>query len=276
MSEQFYDPTIGQEATEGTETAETNTDVVDTPDTQTDTTDEGTQEQETQQEETVYAPIKIKYNHEEKEIPYEEAIQHIQKGMNYDKVNEKYTALQSDPRLSFVENLAKQYNMSPTEYIEAVNQAAEEEKLNNLIENNIPPELAQEIMENKKFREKYEAVQQEQQAAEADKKQYQEFMDKFPGVTGEHIKPETWDTVHKGTPLKYAYMEQLLEEKNRASEVKQNNEKVKQATTGSATGQGGKAVDGHITQETFIQNRGNQAWVNKNYKQIQASIPKWS
>jgi len=33
--------------------------------------------------------IKVKYNHQELEIPYEEAVQHIQKGMNYDKAVER-------------------------------------------------------------------------------------------------------------------------------------------------------------------------------------------
>ena len=34
-------------------------------------------------------PIKVKFNHEEMELPYEEAIQYVQKGMNYEKAVER-------------------------------------------------------------------------------------------------------------------------------------------------------------------------------------------
>ena len=44
--------------------------------------------------------LKIKYNHKEMEIPEDEAIPLIQKGMNYDKLQERYNAIQNDPRLS--------------------------------------------------------------------------------------------------------------------------------------------------------------------------------
>lgn len=40
-------------------------------------------------EEPTPQAIKVKYNHEEMELPYEEAVVHIQKGMNYDKAVER-------------------------------------------------------------------------------------------------------------------------------------------------------------------------------------------
>ena len=54
-------------------------------------TQETTQENTTQQVEQTPEPqsIRVKYNHQELDLPYEEAVQHIQKGMNYDKAVER-------------------------------------------------------------------------------------------------------------------------------------------------------------------------------------------
>ena len=56
-------------------------------------------EQSTQQSEPKQS-FKVKYLHEEKEVPYEEAPTYIQKGMDYDRVRSKYE--ESKPVLTFV------------------------------------------------------------------------------------------------------------------------------------------------------------------------------
>ena len=47
--------------------------------------------------ETSAAPrtVRVRYNHQEIELPLEEAIRHIQKGMNYDKLAQRLAALQN-------------------------------------------------------------------------------------------------------------------------------------------------------------------------------------
>lgn len=49
--------------------------------------------------------LKVKYNHEEMEIPENEAIPLIQKGLNYDKLQERLNSIQNDPRLSRYQNV---------------------------------------------------------------------------------------------------------------------------------------------------------------------------
>lgn len=274
MSEEFHEPTIALETTGVVDTQATQEPTGTAVDT---TTTEEVAPQEQAQPPVEYPKIQYKFNHDSKEMSYEEAPEYIQKGLNYDKVNEKYTALQNDPRLSFVERYAKANNMSVDEWMTAVNQMEEQEKLDSLIEQNIPPQYAQEMIDNKNFRDKYEAEQKDNVTKQAKETEYIEFMAKFPGVQGTDLTPETWALVNSGTPLKYAYMEQLHNENTKAKAVQQNNNKVAQATTGSATGQGGQtAGDDVITQDTFEANRSNQSWVNKNYKKIQASMAKWS
>jgi hypothetical protein len=73
----------------------------------------------------------VKYNKEEMELDEERARELAQKGLNYDKTIERLQALESDPRLSFIEELASQHDMTPDEYISAVRKQQEQEQLMN-------------------------------------------------------------------------------------------------------------------------------------------------
>ena len=62
----------------------------------TDTTQEVQEQTEAAKEEA--RKLKIKFNHQEMELGEDEAIPYIQKGMNYDKLQEQLNSLKSDPR----------------------------------------------------------------------------------------------------------------------------------------------------------------------------------
>ena len=51
--------------------------------------------------------LPIVYNGEEERLSREDAIRYAQMGKNYDKIQARYEELQNDPRLSFVEELAR-------------------------------------------------------------------------------------------------------------------------------------------------------------------------
>lgn len=57
-------------------------------------------EQQTESQPQEQPRIKVKYNHEEKELGLDEATQYVQKGMNYDKIHEKATKLEQDYQLA--------------------------------------------------------------------------------------------------------------------------------------------------------------------------------
>jgi len=185
--------------------------------------------EETPTETTQESPkLKIKYNHEEKEIDLEEARILAQKGMNYDKLQEKLQQLENDPARKLVEKQAAQYGMTPQEYISAVEKQQEEQKLAKLTEQGIPEEYAREILESKKFRQEYQSQKQQQEAQVKQQQEMNEFIQAFPNVKPDDIKPETWAKVNQGTPLKYAYMEQEradLLQKLQTKEQNQNNKK---------------------------------------------------
>lgn len=192
--------------------------------------------------------IKVKYNHEEQEIPYEEAVPLIQKGMNYDKLQEKLQSLETDPRLQFVEELAAEEGMDVQEYLEAVQTYREQQKLNELIQQNIPEELAQEILESRKDREARKQQEQMKAAEEKKNAEYQEFFDFFRQTNGKEFVPnedeipqEVWDANANGVPLKYAYMEHHNNQlRSQLQVLKQNEENARKAPVSGLSIHGGQ------------------------------------
>jgi hypothetical protein len=240
-----------------------------------DTTEIGTEDTTQSTEPVIEQPkIKVKFNHEEKELSYDEAVQLAQKGMNYDKQVERLKQLETDPRLSFVEEMANAYGMSPQQYIEAVKEAQEQERLNQLIEQNIPEEYAREMLESRKFREQFESEKRHKEQEERQMREYQDFFETFPNVKVEDISQETWLKVNQGVPLKYAYMEHensILKREKNAQEV---NAKNAETSTGSVTGNG-KSINEYISAEEFQAKKSDRNWVIKNLSKISASRSKW-
>lgn len=213
-------------------------------------TEEETPTEEVPTEETAQA-IKIKYNKEEMEIPIDEAVPLVQKGMNYDKLQEKLQALESDPRLQFVEELASESGMSVEEYLDAAREFREQQKLNELIQQNIPEDLAREIMENRKFRQDFESKQKQQQEEEQKKQEYQEFFESFPDVKPDSIPPEVWQMHQQGVPLKYAYMQHDYNQlKEQVQVLKQNKENKQKAPVQGVTQHGTQEV---ASEDPFMQ-----------------------
>lgn len=218
-------------------TAEGNTDTVET--TNTEPVD-GTTTIPTEPEQKTQEPyrLKVKFNHQEMEIPETEAIPLIQKGMNYDKTIERLNQLQNDPRLSFVEELARESGMDVEQYLEEVRRYK-------LVQQNIPEEYAREILENRKFREQFETERQQEQRKKAEDAMYADFLKEFPDAKPEEITNEVWQKVSNGVPLKYAYMEQKMNEM--ASKVKmleQNQQNKQKAPVSTAvTSHGSESVE---------------------------------
>jgi hypothetical protein len=190
--------------------------------------------------------LRVKYNKEEREIPIDEAIPLVQKGLNYDKVQERLQQLESDPRLSFVEELAQQFGMDVPTYLEAVKAQKEEQRIQELVEQGISQELAQEMLENRKFRDQFEAEKKAKAEEEKANADYNEFFDYFRqandrdfNAQSDEIPPSVWEATQKGVPLKYAYMEhQNNQFKQQLQTLKQNESNKQKAPVGSVTAHG--------------------------------------
>lgn len=188
------------------------------------------QPQEIPQEET--QKIKIKYNHEEKELTLEEATLLAQKGMNYDKLLTRLDEYHNNPALQYLNNLAEKNGTTTEELVQYWKQQEEQQMINELVQKNIPEEYAREMIENRKFREQQLSEKKQNEAAAKVKEQreqeLQEFINTFPDVKAEDIPEEVVDMVQGGTPLKYAYMEhqfKQLNDKVKILETNLNNKK---------------------------------------------------
>jgi len=215
-------------------------------------TPENVEVNESTEEERSNPFLKVKYNKEDVELDEERARELAQKGLNYDKTIERLQALESDPRLAFIETLANQHGMSPQEYIEAVQQQQEQERIDQLVEQGISEELAQEMLENRKFREQFEAEKRTKAEEEKKNADYQEFFDYFRQANDRDFVPNqdeipqsVWEATEKGVPLKYAYMEhQNNQYKTQIQTLKQNESNARKAPIGSVTAHGGNEIAG--------------------------------
>lgn len=179
--------------------------------------------------------IKVKYNHEEMEIPEDEAIPLVQKGLNYDKLQERYDQIQNDPRLSRyqkVEQVSKLLGyQSDEQLIDALYQNYYQLTAQN---RGLTP---QQIQREHELNQEREMLQQEKQVAQRQREtnaMYERFLQTFPDVQTKDIKPETWDKVRSGMDLTVAYVEQ--QNQDLKAQLQQLKQKEKNKATAPVSG----------------------------------------
>lgn len=196
--------------------------------------------------------FKLKYNHEEREIPLEEARELAQKGMNYDKAIEraKQEAYQAS-RDAFIAEQNYEWNgrtiTTEADYKKALREQAHYEKLSN---QNLPEEIIHELVANKSEREERQAREQEQKQSEEQNKQYSEFFEYFEKKNGhaydaskDNLPSSVWEDVAKGKTILDAYkmnraeiLEAQLAEKESKLKIQQSNQNNASTSTGGVNG----------------------------------------
>lgn len=202
-------------------------------------------ETQSQQEEVKAEPfLKIKHLDKEYDLTLDDAKTYAQKGFDYDRIREKYDS--SKPVLSFVEELAKDAGYQDVnQYLEAAREWKRQQQLEELTSNNIPEDIAKEIMENRQFREQYKIKEAQIQEQERQTKEYDLFLKSYPDVKADQIPEEVWNEFTSGKSLVDAYakyennlLKQELAKYRETEAAKQKNAENSQASTGSVTGQG--------------------------------------
>ncbi|MGL4107259.1 hypothetical protein [Clostridium sp. LP20] len=228
----------------------------------TDQTEEATEENQTEEEnqENIEAKeeskedtptIKVKFNHQEMDLPLDQAQEYIQKGMNYDKILGQLQEVQDNQGLQYLNDLSQKSGMSVDEMVSHWRQQEEQAEIDELVQKNIPPEYAKEMIENKKFRE--EQLRKEKEAAKENESQamYKEFVQAYPYAKAEEIPPEVWDKVDAGVPLKYAYMEYENAKLQEKIKVKTQNETNKKRAPGLGVTSNGTAES--VKEDDFLE-----------------------
>lgn len=221
----------------GDDSEEANDDETDTDDVDPDDTDEEDLEDDTTKkddEPNLDTPtpktFKVMVNHEEKEVSEtdENFISYLQKGLDYDRVKDQVNTYKNDPRLSFVENQAKKYNMTPEQFISAVQDQEYQSEIDDLVKSGVTEEVAKEVVDTRRQK------QPEPQSQKQEDKELVDFVEYYAKTNGKTFNPDTdtlpdevWVANANGTPLKVAYMEHLLSLKQAEQKLSQKQEEQK-------------------------------------------------
>lgn len=197
--------------------------------------------------------LKIKFNHEEREIDLEEAAALAQKGMNYDKAVERASQEAAQKaRDSLIADMGYTWNgkaiTTEAEYKQAM---AEQKIIEQYKDRDLPDEVIQELLESRRDREERKREKAEKEAEEKQLASFNEFFDYFKDVNErafdpqkDTIPPEVKAAVDKGESLKHAYMEYHNKElRNRLKVEAQNKENQRKAPVTGVTTNGGTKTE---------------------------------
>jgi hypothetical protein len=197
--------------------------------------------------ETDYSPFlkalseKAKFNHQPVEIKsIDDVVANYQKGMNYDKLQEKLNAIQNDPRLGKFDKVVEAGKL--------LGYQTEDELIEMLFNTYYESQAQTQGLTPEQIKKDYELTQREnaqtakekhaQQTQQRDET-YNRFFQAYPNVQVKDIKPETWAKVRAGVDLVAAFAEQRnqeLEAKLRIQEQNKKNES--RAPVGGTTNHG--------------------------------------
>lgn len=196
---------------------------------------------------------RVKYNKESVNIEnVDDVIANYQKGLNYDKLQDKLTTLENSKGLSYLKTKADEFGMSVDDYISSIEKqeqehrkAQEEKRIEQMIENGVPEDVAREVVATAELRRqlqekenKLNQQEKEREQREKKEKEYQEFLEQFPDVKAEDIPKDVFLNAQKSN-LKTAYLEYQNAELKKQLEISKTNEKNQNTTVGSTTEYGG-------------------------------------
>lgn len=182
--------------------------------------------------------------------------------------------LKSHPVLSYLEEKAKKLNISVEQLIEKDRQWEEQQKINELVQKNIPEEYARKLLEHDKLLLDYQNERKRSEAQQSKNKMYSDFIKAYPEVNNEDIPVEVWQEVQRGESLTNAYARfenKTLKEKLAAFDAQKQtmvaNEVNAKTSPGSAK-DGGKGQEDFVSQEQFEEKRSDSNWMSKNYSKV--------
>lgn len=217
-----------------------------------------TEEKEEEDDKVDYAPLlealskKVKYNGESVKVDsIDDLITNFQKGLNYDKKNEQYEALQNSKVEQYVSKKAKELGLTVDEYIEQVEEyeaeqekAREEERLEEMVNNGVPEDIAREVIATSQLRKQLQAKENElkereeaQNAKHKEEQEYADFIAAFPDVKAEDIPKEVYEAAQHSN-LTSAYKDWLIKDLQTKLSIQQTNSKNAKSAIGSVTESG--------------------------------------
>jgi hypothetical protein len=201
-------------------------------------------EDTTEAEKVTESPkYKLKYNHEEREVSLDELTTLGQKGMNYEKLQERLNEIQNNPALAKHSEIEEIGQLLGYQTIDELIEDMKNTHYNNQakVQGLTPAQIQKEY----ELSQKEKAIQAKETTTAQQQKQnkmYADFATNFPDTKAEMIKPETWTKVNAGMDLSTAYtMQQNQDLQAELKIFKQNAENAKKAPIGSVSTHGSEA-----------------------------------
>ena len=197
---------------------------------------------------------KVKYNKESVQIDsIDDVVNNYQKGLNYDKLQEKLNNLENSKAMSYITNKAAELGMSVDEYMDQVEnyekeqeKQREQDRLEEMISNGVPEDIAKEVVATSQLRKelqaeknKLEKEKEERSKQESKDKEYADFIKEFPDVKAEDIPKDVFLNAENSS-LREAYMKYQLEEQRKQIEILKKQNSNSSSSIGSTTEFGGK------------------------------------
>ena len=192
---------------------------------------------------------KIKYNKENVNVEsIEDLINGYQKGLNYDKKVAELENLQNSKLEQYAKQKATELGISVDEYMDRVEKYEEEQqkaqeqaRLEEFINNGVPEDIAKEVIAGaqvrKQLQQELNELKAERDASKKEEeknKEYQDFLNNFPGVKPEEIPRSVFEDAENSS-LSDAYMKWKIGELQKENEILKTNEKNKKSSVGSTT-----------------------------------------
>jgi hypothetical protein len=161
-----------------------------------------TTEQPSSPQENQY--FEIKYNKEPVKVSYDEAPSYIQKGMNYDKVQQRAT--EYEQHLNRVAQLSGY--QTHDDFIRALDQAEQQQQRQQYEEAGLNPDVLNQFLESHpdmKYAREMRAKEQESQQIASEIEQLKE---RFPDLKSDDLTDELFQIkAQRGVPLLHAFLE---------------------------------------------------------------------
>ena len=145
----------------------------------------------------------------------------------------------------FSELFGDEYGIKTVDdYLDAIKGQREQDKVNKLIEENVPEQYAKEMIENQKFREQYQTEQQKKVEETKRLEELKEFQNEYPDVKLDAIPKEVFEQIENGRTLTDAYSRYEVKAlKDQLAQYKKQTENGQLSTGPIAISDGGESTD---------------------------------
>nr|DAR49017.1 MAG TPA: hypothetical protein [Caudoviricetes sp.] len=207
------------------------------------------QQKETKEEMPEDKPIlAVKYDGVEKQLTEAEARELAQKGMNYDRIKQRYDELANSEELTLLDQLAKEAGVSNrTEFVKTLAQYSQHNAVNQYVEQlkqqhpdtdeAVLRELAETKLKQQKELDEQQRLNTQQQAEKAQKEafaaQYNAFVTEYPNVDPAKLPDEVIQSMAAGETMLSAYRGYELKRLRAEKAAAEANQKNKNKSLGS-------------------------------------------